>query len=83
VTIKTDHAGYYQWVLELLGLSELGRNEEVLRRFEVLARSSDFWNDPAAGAHVAGRPFAREATLFESRFVKKRKPIYFIDLGKR
>jgi tRNA G46 methylase TrmB len=112
LTLKTDHAGYYQWVLGLLGLPEPeqfraarealpvpgprvrardlmrrgevpGPNAEVLRRFEVLANSADFWNDPAAVAHIAGRPFAREATLFESRFVKKRLPIYFIDLGKR
>jgi tRNA (guanine-N7-)-methyltransferase len=110
LTLKTDHAGYYQWVLALLGLpepeqfraaregspppgvrvrdlidrDELPRpNHEVLRRFEVMANSANFWNDPAAIAQVAGRPFSGEATLFESRFVKTRRPIYFIDLGKR
>jgi tRNA G46 methylase TrmB len=112
LTLKTDHAGYYQWVLALLGLAEPetfraaregsglpdarvrvrdlmqrgelpGTNHEVLRRFEVMANSADFWNDAAALADVAGRPFSGEATLFESRFVKARQPIYFIDLGKR
>lgn len=71
-------------VRDLMRRDELpAPSKEVLRRFEVVANSADFWNDPAAAAHVAGRPFAGEATTYESRFVKKRLPIYFVDLAKR
>ena len=71
-------------VRDLMRRDELpAPSKEVLRRFEVVANSADFWNDPAATAHVAGRPFAGEATTYESRFVKKRLPIYFVDLAKR
>jgi tRNA G46 methylase TrmB len=112
VAIKTDHPGYYQWVLGLLGLPEpawfaaartgtpvAGRrvrardlvrpeevppaSEAVLERFDVGANAADYWNNSAALAHTAGRAFAGEATLFESRFVAKRLPIYFVELAKR
>ena len=103
--LKTDHPGYYQWVLGLLGLPEPTsfqlpsprirscdlmrledialRSEAVLRRFAVVANSSDFWNDPFATAAVAARCFAGEVTLFESRFFRKKMPIYFLQLRKR
>ena len=87
VAIKTDHPGYYQWLLGLLGLPEPawfaaaragaptpGRrvrardlvgpgtipaeSEAVLRLFDVSANAADYWNDPAALAHTAGRAFA-------------------------
>ena len=103
--LKTDHPGYYQWVLGLLGLREPTsfqlpsprirscdlmrlediplRSEAVLRRFAVVANSSDFWNDPFATAAVEDRCFAGEMTLFESRFIRKKLPIYFLQLGRR
>ena len=109
LTLKTDHPGYYQWVLGLLGLPQSpwfrdpsaagaprvrardlmppaaipGANEAIRTRFRVTANSADFWNDPAALAHASARPFAGEATLFESRFLKKRLPIYYLELAKR
>lgn len=110
LTLKTDHPGYYQWVLGLLGLPEPAwfrdpsaaagaprvrsrdlmppaevprTNEAILRRFRVTANSPDFWNDRAALAHASARPFAGEATLFEARFLKKRLPIYYLELTKR
>lgn len=103
--LKTDHPGYYQWVLGLLGLSEPtsfplpsprirscdlmrledipARSEAVLRRFEVVTNSSDFWNDPGAISAVEDRYFAGEVTLFESRFIRKKLPIYFLQFGRR
>jgi tRNA G46 methylase TrmB len=113
LSVKTDHPGYYQWVLAHFGLPEpksfrkaregaggpvkgkvrardLMRPEELpppsetlLRRCKVLANSSDFWNDAAARKHVLGRRFSRETTLFEQRFLKKRLPIYFFEIGKK
>jgi hypothetical protein len=55
----------------------------VRSRFEVAMNSADFWNDSAALADTAGRLFSQRATLFESRFVKKRFPIYYFELRKR
>jgi len=109
LSLKTDHPGYYQWMLGLFGLLEPtwfrgaggpgtprvqvsdlmppaagpAANEAILQRFTVLANSPDFWNDPAALAHASARPFAGEATSFESRFLKKRLPIYYLELGKK
>jgi tRNA G46 methylase TrmB len=60
-----------------------GRSEAVVSRFGVAARSADFWNDPAVLAHAADRCFAGEVTLFESRFIKKRLPIYYFEMAKK
>lgn len=113
--LKTDHPGYYQWVLGLLGLPEPAwfdaarnpatahaaplppaprvrtrdlvrpeeipaRSEAVLRHFDVTMNAADFWNDPAAQRHTVHRPFAGEITLFEARFIRKRLPIYYLEL---
>jgi hypothetical protein len=55
----------------------------VRRLLEPTLCSADFWNDRPAQAHVAGRKFSGEMTAFESRFVRKRMPIYFVALRKR
>lgn len=112
LSLKTDHPGYYQWVLGLLGLPEPqwfgaagdaakslaprvrrrdlmpaeqipGASEAVRSRFDVTMNSADYWQDPAALAHSAGRCFSGEVTLFETRFVAKRLPIYYLELGKK
>jgi tRNA (guanine-N7-)-methyltransferase len=72
LVVKTDHRGYFESVLALLELMK--------DRFEPIVTSFDFWNDAAAQAAVAGRAFAREVTAFESRFVRKRKPIHFVEM---
>ena len=110
--LKTDHPGYYQWAVGLLGEPEAfraaregdeagaarprvrlrdlarrqdlpARSEAVAERFEVSANSADFWNDDVARARSAAKCFAGEATPFESRFVGKRLPIYYLELRKR
>jgi tRNA G46 methylase TrmB len=111
LTLKTDHPGYYQWTLALLGLPEPesfagaragaaggprvrvrdlmpsdalpAASDTLRRRFEVTALSADYWQDEAMQAHVAGRMFAGEVTAFESRFLKKRQPIYCAEMRKR
>jgi tRNA G46 methylase TrmB len=118
LAVKTDHAGYYQWVLALLGEAEpaafraarefgmrddgrpavagprvrmrdLIRPEDVPRpidnaraRFAVAATSPDYWHDEAVLAHTADRCFAGAVTSYEARFVKKRRPIYYVELQK-
>ena len=52
-------------------------------RFDVSVVSRDFWNDPAAQSAVDAHAFAGAITPFESRFVRKRKPIYFVRLDRR
>ncbi len=58
-------------------------NEAILSRFAVSMNSPDYWSDPATLAHTSDRCFAGEATLFESRFLKKRLPIYYFEMTKR
>lgn len=114
IVLKTDHPGYYQWVLGPLGLPEpaafeaareaspaaprhprvrvkdMMRRQDtpapsaaIIERFDVTANSADFWNDDVTRSRSAGRYFAGEATSFESRFIRKRLPIYYLELKKR
>ncbi len=102
LALKTDHPGYYQWALALLGLPEpdwagsrtrtrdlmhpadLPPPSEAIRRdFEIAIHSASYWHDPVAIAHTAPRPFAGEATSYESGFLKKRLPIYYVELRPR
>ncbi|MEO6435460.1 MAG: hypothetical protein ABIP55_06815 [Tepidisphaeraceae bacterium] len=80
LALKTDHPGYYQWVL---GLFDLPAHEKTLARFSVEACSADFWNDAGVLAHTCNRAFAGENTTFEARFIKKRMPIYYVEMRKR
>jgi tRNA G46 methylase TrmB len=58
-------------------------SDAVRRSFDVVMNSPDYWNDRAAIAHSAGRAFAGEMTSFESRFAKKRLPIYYLEMRKK
>ena len=59
------------------------RSTAATERFDVMVVSADFWNDPKLVGHAAGRVFAGERTFFEERFLKKRQPIYYVELAKR
>jgi len=72
VILKTDHRGYFDAVLELLG--------RMRDRFDMGTTSFDFWNDGAAQSAVAARAFAGEVSAFENRFVRKRKPIHYVEV---
>lgn len=74
VCIKTDHAEYAQAICESLVATEL----KGLYATEAISR--DFWNDPNILKHTAARPFAGEVTLYEQRFIRRRKPIHYIEL---
>jgi tRNA G46 methylase TrmB len=102
LSMKTDHPGYYQWVLGLFGMPQPewsvtrarardlmnqndipSRSNTILKHFAVAVHSVDFWNDRAALSHTAARCFAGEQTTFESRFVAKRRPIYYFEMRKK
>lgn len=59
------------------------RSDAVLNHFAVAATSADYWNDPAVLAHTAQRAFAGERTFFEERFLRKKQPIYYVELRKQ
>src|SRR5687768_547803 len=75
LVLKTDHPEYYRWAVSV--------SEGMPERFEVTARSSDFWADEPVQSGIAGRCFAGETTFFENRYRKKRRPIYFLELRKQ
>jgi tRNA G46 methylase TrmB len=75
VVLKTDHRGYYEVTLDLL--------PSLADAFDVVGDSSDFWNDERILDASQSKCFSGEATLYESRFRSKRKPIYFLELRKR
>jgi tRNA G46 methylase TrmB len=99
--LKTDHAGYYQWALELFGLPHPDgiarvrqkdlmsppplpkRSDAAIQRFSITGNSLDYWHDPAARANASDRIFDEAATPFESRFLRKRYPIYYLEMTKR
>ena len=68
---------------DLLAIAEHPtRSGAAIDRFTVAAKSADFWNDPAVLQHTSNRVFAGERTFFEDRFLKKRQPIYYLELQK-
>jgi tRNA (guanine-N7-)-methyltransferase len=77
LVLKTDHREYYETASALAATPSVGEH------FNVSARSADLWADRAVLAHVAGRCFAGEATPFEERFRRKRKPIHYLELCRR
>ncbi len=74
VHLKTDHAGYYHSVVGVLSMDLLAQ------RFDLTIASSNYWHDPTAILPTAHRYFANETTAFERRFMKKRQPIYYVEL---
>lgn len=55
----------------------------ITDRFVVAATSIDYWHDQAVLAHTAGRAFADQPTTYESRFLRKKQPIYYIELRRK
>lgn len=113
LSIKTDHPGYFQWILGLFGHPEPqafraireGSPERgaltrvrardlmhprdipllsaTLRdRLHIIDCTMDFWNDPGVSERTSARYFAGETTAYESRFLRKRQPIYFLDVAR-
>lgn len=74
VCIKTDHAEYAQAICDSLAAAEM----KALYATDAVSR--DFWNDPKVLKHTADRPFAEEVTLYEQRFIRRKKPIHYIEL---
>ena len=74
ITLKTDHAESFD---ELVAAIEDTAKDSSLRIARI---SRDFWNDAATLAQTADRCFAGEKTLFEQRFIRRRQPIYYVEL---
>jgi tRNA G46 methylase TrmB len=87
LALKTDHLDYYQSTLDLFTVNSTGNaipdHDSIRALFDLTLKSEHFWNDPIALSHAARRCFATERTLFEDRFVKKRKPIFLLEITKR
>ena len=73
LALKTDHAAYHQWALDLL-------DSEV--RIKRRLTSRDYWSDKLVLGHTVDRLFAGLTTPFEERSVKKRQPIYYVEMRK-
>jgi tRNA G46 methylase TrmB len=84
--LKTDHADYFQSVLALFQSDQrdpAGSLTEATPGGLAMAMSStDYWNDKIALAHTSAHYFFQRTTLYEDRFIKKRKPIFLIELRK-
>ncbi len=57
-------------------------SDAIRERFAIRFHSADFWNDPQAITRVPQRDFANETTAYESRFVRKRQPIFYVEMQK-
>lgn len=77
VCVKTDHADYYAHILETAALSA------VQRRFTIVVNSRDYWADKLAQRRTRSYLFAAEQTAYESRFIRRRKPICYVELARR
>jgi len=89
LALKTDHRGYYEWTLarraggaaHKIDAAHASASGDALRpMFKITVNSCNFWNDPEAQSKTASRLFAGQMTPFESRFVRKRLPIYYIEM---
>jgi tRNA G46 methylase TrmB len=69
-----------QYVLEAGQLPPA--SERLKSLFRVAITSPDYWQDSAALKHTEPRAFAGRTTPFESRFRKRRLPIYYFEAGK-
>jgi tRNA (guanine-N7-)-methyltransferase len=76
LALKTDHAGYYQWTVDLLR----GR---LADGFRVVLTSPHYWEDEEAQRQTKGHCFTGLTTPFETRFLKKRQPIYYVEIRKQ
>jgi tRNA G46 methylase TrmB len=85
LAIKTDHREYFQSVLELFSHGSSAANplpDATQHPLQLAMHSTDYWHDPIAISHTRSRAFATRPTLFESRFMKKGMPIFFIEMRK-
>ncbi len=69
---KTDHRDHFDWMVTRCG-----------QHFVIAMQSNDYWNDSAALADATARLFSGELTKYERRFVKKRRPIYYVEMRKK
>jgi tRNA G46 methylase TrmB len=87
LALKTDHPGYSQSVRNLFipaKIDAVGLTPQPSQEgFHIAMESIDYWHDRLAQAHTKERNFSGKATFFESRFMRKNKPIHYIELRKK
>ncbi|HZZ43370.1 MAG TPA: methyltransferase [Tepidisphaeraceae bacterium] len=66
--LKTDNPAYYHATLSLT------------TPFKTIISSPNFWHDPQAQSISQSHPFANHTTPYESRFLKKKLPIHYLEL---
>jgi tRNA (guanine-N7-)-methyltransferase len=74
LVLKTDHREYFESTLAL------SRSPAIAKRFAIEFDSSDFWNDADLQRATPHLRLAGERTFYESRFVRKKQPIYFVTM---
>jgi tRNA G46 methylase TrmB len=74
VVLKTDHRGYFEWVLGEV---------EGMAGYREVGRSWDYWNDAGVLAATTEALWAGEVTRYEGRFRGKRKAIHYLELERR
>ena len=72
--LKTDHVEYYDHVMETISLPT------IRSLFDVVVSSRDLWADADTQRRIGARLFAAEKTGYEQRFVRRRKPIHYLEL---
>ncbi len=71
--IKTDHAEYADSTLALL-------RGELASHWTIEFTSDDFWSDAKALERADARHFGRRRTFYETRYLKRREAICYIEL---
>lgn len=74
LSLKTDHREYYDAAIAIA---------EASSRFEISAKSENFWFDFKASELANDRLFAEEVTAFERRFLRRKQPIHYLELRVR
>lgn len=71
--IKTDHAEYAHSTHSLL-------QKKLTHLWTIDFVSADFWHDPKALQRAATHCFAGRKTFYESRYLKRRQPIGYLEI---
>jgi tRNA G46 methylase TrmB len=74
LVLKTDHREYFEEAVSLAATA---------MQFEVTTNSEDYWFDAGARDATKDRLFAGEPTSFEERFLRRKKPIHYLELRLR
>lgn len=72
--LKTDHLEYFETAIGLI------QTDELSAHFHTELLSRDLWNDAAALTATRSFAFSGEKTFFETRFLRRKQPIYYLQI---